>query len=84
LEFYVRPFSDMNNFVLLFVTNDDHSVAKWFEVSDFTSDLENLIFDNGFGFSDYYEDSSVFKFNHVDETEKLKEFISNQVQTLNN
>jgi len=67
--------------VLLFITNDDHSIAEWFEIpkSKFTNELEKRIFDKQFGYSDYYSDDNKinkYKFANVDETEKLEFFLN--------
>ena len=72
--------SGKQKYVLLFITNDDHSIAEWFEIpeSKFTSELEDLIFSKGYGFSEYYESDSEYKFNRIDESEKLKKFLSTE------
>ena len=72
--------SGKQKYVLLFITNDDHSIAEWFEIpeSKFTSELEDLIFSKGYGFSEYYESDGEYKFNRIDESEKLKKFLSTE------
>lgn len=72
--------SGKQKYVLLFITNDDHSIAEWFEIpeSKFTYELKELIFSKGYGFSDYYESDGEYKFDHIDQTKKLKKFLSTE------
>jgi len=67
--------------VLLFITDDDHSIAQWFEIprSKFTKELEQRIFDKEFGYSDYYSTDNKhnkYKFENVDESEMLDAFLN--------
>lgn len=66
--------------VLLFITNNSHSVARWFEIpkAKFTDELEKRIFAKKYGYSDYYSDDNEdneYEFKNIDESEKLDKFL---------
>ena len=68
----------MMNTTLLFITNDDHSIAKWFEISTalFKQELCDKIFAKGCGFSEYHSiNDDEMTFFGKNEIKELNEFL---------
>ena len=69
----------MSGTTLLYITNDDHSLAKWFEISTtlFNEELCDKILSKGLGFSEYHSSNDTeMTFLGVNEIKEFNKFIN--------
>jgi hypothetical protein len=70
---------EINATTLLFITNDDHSLVRWFEISSslFNEELCNKILSKGLGFSEYHSSNDTeMTFLGANEIKELNKFIN--------